>query len=190
MRHGKPVLPSTGWIGAAEMGAWIRCYDLSEVAADGLPDASVALAASASCVVASAAPRALTSAHMLGRRPELTDAIYCEAQLPYAGWRFPRLPPALWAGFFRLLWFCGYARQAESIRATRTRAKEAADRLVSMAADGPVLLVGHGIMNRLIAGELVGRGWSALGKHNSGHWGASEYVLNAAACRLRRETNG
>lgn len=161
------------------------------MAADGLPDASVALAASASFMVASTAPRALRSAQMLGRRPEVTDAIYCEAQLPFAGWRFPRLPPALWAGFFRLLWLCGYARGADSIDATRMRAREAADRLVSMAADGPVLLVGHGIMNRLIARELVERGWSAPEKHNNGHWGASEYVLKAdASSRLHRQSNG
>jgi len=32
-RHGKPLLPRTEWIAAAEMGRWIEGYNRSEVAA-------------------------------------------------------------------------------------------------------------------------------------------------------------
>jgi hypothetical protein len=57
----------------------------------------------------------------------------------------------------------------------RLGAKAASALLSACAADGPVLLVGHDIMNRLIARELRAAGWSATSRHRSGHWGTAGY---------------
>jgi broad specificity phosphatase PhoE len=46
---------------------------------------------------------------------------------------------------------------------------------VAAAAEGPVLLVGHGIMNRLIARELRHAGWTSANRQRSGYWRAVRY---------------
>jgi len=57
----------------------------------------------------------------------------------------------------------------------RLRAKAASALLIAHAADGPVLMLGHGIINRLIPRELHTAGWIATGRHRSGHWGTACY---------------
>ena len=175
MRHGRPILTKTGRIAPIDMQGWIEHYDLSVVATEGVPAASQTLADSAACIAASTAPRAMSSVQVLGHTPAVTDAVFCEAQLPHALWRFPRLSPAVWAALFRLMWFCGYARGAASLQATQARAKTAAGKLVLLAEAGPVMLLGHGIMNRLIGNELVALGWSRPAKHGSKYWSAGVY---------------
>ena len=175
MRHGKPILPTVGWLTPVEMKQWIVNYDLSEVEVDGIPIASLTAANSASVIVTSTAARALSSVAALGHTAAVADAVFCEAQLPFALWRFPRLSPFVWAAFFRLLWFFGYARDADSIQATMARASAATQQLVLLAEKNDVLLVGHGIMNRLISKELFALGWSGYGKHESKHWSTNVY---------------
>ena len=175
MRHGKPLLTQIGWIAPAEMERWIEHYNLSEVEADGIPLISLKMANSASFIVTSTASRALSSVQALGHTATVADAIFCEAQLPFSLCRFPRLSPFVWVAFFRLLWFFGYSRGADSIQVTKIRAKAAAQKLISLAEKGSVLLVGHGIMNRLIAKELVALGWRGFTKQESKYWSASVY---------------
>lgn len=175
MRHGQPLLVSATPITAARMGEWIDSYNLSRVKKDNVPSSNVQIANSASTIVTSTSLRAISSVEVLGQHPSLEEGLFCEAQLPYARWGLLRLPPSAWAGFFRLLWFLGYSNECEALGAARARAKTAANRLVSLAAKGPVLLVGHGIMNRLIAKELLSRGWSGPSGPSSAYWGCSVY---------------
>lgn len=178
MRHGKPVLANTGWVTPVEMEQWIEHYNFAEVEADGVPPTSLILASSAACVVASTSRRALSTVHALGHTVCIADTVFCEAQLPFTLWRFPRLPPFVWAAFFRLLWFLGYSRDSESVEVAKARAKAATHQLIALADTGgqsPVLLVGHGIMNRLIAKELIALGWSGISQQESKYWRASVY---------------
>lgn len=176
MRHGKPILSPQNWIAPCEMEQWIQHYNLSEVKAEGVPLTSFSLANSANFIVASNVRRALLSVQVLGCKVSDSDAVYAEAGLPFALWNFPRLPPAVWAAFFRLLWLIGYSRGSESVLGAKIRAKVAAKKLTSLADKGTVLLVGHGIMNHLIAKELITLGWAAPSKHESTYWGASVYT--------------
>ncbi|WP_159064916.1 hypothetical protein [Thaumasiovibrio subtropicus] len=41
--------------------------------------------------------------------------------------------------------------------------------------EGDVLLVGHGIFNRVLAGALKRRGWHSVGKVGKGYWEYVEY---------------
>ncbi|MGV8894163.1 MAG: histidine phosphatase family protein [Burkholderiaceae bacterium] len=173
MRHGKPVLAETGWIPPADMAHWIAQYDLSEVSQQYVPVGSLMLADSVTMIVSSTARRALSSVQALGKNASVTDPVFCEAQLPFCLWRFPLLPPVVWSAFFRVLWFFGYSRGAESIRTARTRAREAAHKLITLAEKGPILLVGHEIMNRFIATELIALGWSSPSKQESEYWSTS-----------------
>ena len=82
MRHGEPVLAQTGRITPTEMERWIKLYNFAEVKADSAPIASLQWANSTTCIVASTAPRALSSVQALGHTASVVDAVFCEAQLP------------------------------------------------------------------------------------------------------------
>ena len=87
-----------------------------------------------------------------------------------------KLKPSVWAVIFRILWFAGYSHNAESITKGRSRVKEAARLLITEAeSKQSVLLVGHGILNRMIAKELVHSGWTGPSTPNGGYWSASVY---------------
>jgi len=175
MRHGKPSLNDKSFVSPAQMKAWVEHYNRATVEANDVPQSSISLASAVSQHVSSTAPRALSSLQLLGYAPMVADDIFCEAQLPYSSWEFPRLSPMLWATFFRLLWFCGYSQNAEPFQAAKARANIAAHQLVALAEKGSVLLMGHGIMNRLIANELTSLGWTKQQKQKSHYWASNSY---------------
>jgi len=175
MRHGQPTLATPLKIAMSDMKGWIEHYNRSEIADQTVPDASMRLAASASVIVSSSAPRALTSVQALGLKPAVVDELFCEAQLPYGHWRLPRLSPFPWAFIFRVLWLCGYSRDAEPVKAAKLRANTAAQRLQSLASEGPGLLLGHGVMNRLIARQLLADGWTRQQQNGSQYWSTAVY---------------
>ncbi|MGK5039166.1 histidine phosphatase family protein [Janthinobacterium sp. GB1R12] len=177
MRHGEPRLARGRWIAPMQMGQWIELYNQSLIKEGDVPAQCCAAALSASTIVASTAPRACSSARALGDLPFMQEAMFTEARLPFALWRAPWLPAEAWAVIFRLLWLFGYARGADSLTLTRRRARAAAERLVALAAQGPVLLVGHGIMNRLIGKELQALGWRARDRQGSRYWSMGVYEL-------------
>ena len=58
----------------------------------------------------------------------------------------------------------------------KMRARAAADELVALATEHrSVLLIGHGFMNRYIAGCLLESGWRGPGSINQGYWSFSSY---------------
>ncbi|MDZ5635778.1 hypothetical protein [Janthinobacterium sp. GMG1] len=177
MRHGEPRLAKGRWIAPMQMGQWIDRYNQSVIEDNDIPAECPVAALSASTIVASTAPRACSSARALGELPFMQEAIFIEAGLPFALWKAPWLPSQVWAVIFRLLWLFGYARGADSLAITRRRARAAAERLVALAANGPVLLVGHGIMNRLIGKELQALGWLARNRQGSRYWSMGVYEL-------------
>ncbi|MFO2465281.1 histidine phosphatase family protein [Pseudomonas sp. 15FMM2] len=175
MRHGQPRLATTGKISLFEMKDWIEHYNRSEITDHPAPDASLQLAAAATVIVSSNAPRALTSVQALGLKPVVVDRLFSEAQLPSGHWRFPRLSPFTWAFILRILWLCGYSRSVESAGTARLRANTAAQRLQNLACEGPVLLLGHGVMNRMIAKQLLADGWTRQQRNGSQYWSATVY---------------
>ena len=177
MRHGEPQIAKGRWIAPVQMGQWIERYNQSLIKEGDVPAECPAAALSASTIVASTTPRACSSARALGDLPFMQEAIFTEAELPFALWSAPWLPPGAWAVIFRMLWLFGYARGADSLTISRRRARAAAERLIALAAEGPVLLVGHGIMNRLIGKELQALGWLARNKQGSRYWSMGVYEL-------------
>jgi len=178
MRHGQPNLAVVNKVSALDMKRWIEQYNLSEIIDQPAPEASVQLAATAQVVVSSSAPRALTSVRALGLQPTLVDAIFCEAQLPHGRWRLLRLSPFTWAFILRISWLCGFSGTVESVRQARIRATEAAQQLQSLASAGPVLLLGHGFMNRMIAKQLEAAGWTRQKRNGNRYWSAMVYRMN------------
>lgn len=175
MRHGQPKLMKVDKVSALEMKDWIEQYNRSEITRQPVPTASLRLAASATVIASSSAPRALTSVRALGLKPGLVDAVFCEAQLPFAHWKRPRLSPFTWAFILRILWLCGYSGDVESANTARMRASKAAELLQSLTSEGTVLLLGHGFMNQMIAKQLVKEGWVHQKRNGSQYWSAAVY---------------
>lgn len=170
MRHGQPALAASQKVSALDMEGWINGYNRAGITDQPAPAASLQLAVTATVIVSSTAPRALDSLQALGLEPSHVDALFCEAELPHGQWKRPRLSPFTWAFILRVLWLCGYSRNGETVSAARRRASLAAQRLLSLASEGPVLLLGHGFMNRMIAKELMVKGWTRRSRNGSRYW--------------------
>jgi hypothetical protein len=66
---------------------------------------------------------------------------------------------------------------SESIAATRDRASRVADRLCALAAaNGVVVVVGHGMFNRFVAVQLRSRGWRGPVLLPTAYWTAARFV--------------
>lgn len=180
MRHGKPAFTGSSKVTSHEMAEWITRYDRSDTGSDMPPHASKPLASSALHVISSPLPRALSSLNALGREPDLIDEVFREAELPIFKMPVFRFSPILWATFFRIMWLCGFSRNVEPLGIAKQRAVQAADILVTSvkASNGPVLLMGHGVMNRLIAKELISQGWKERRRQGNGYWNAAIYSLS------------
>lgn len=72
------------------------------------------------------------------------------------------------------------SKETESLSSAKKLARRAADILINHAKehDGPVLLIGHGIMNQLIAKELTSLGWKEHTRAGKGYWSAGVFQLS------------
>lgn len=176
-RHGKPDLQIDSWLAPMTMPDWLRHYDQAGIVASEVPAATLAQAAAAQMLASSTLPRCVQSAQRLAQGREfLREEVFCEAELPYPHWLYPRLPPLAWDALFRLAWFYGGTALARPRLATELRAHEAAQRLIQLAREhDSVFLVGHGLMILLIARELQDLGWRGPPRPISGYWQCSRY---------------
>lgn len=179
MRHGKPAFTGSAKVTSREMSNWIAEYDRSDTGEDTPPESSKSLAFSASRILSSPLPRALSSLKALDLEPDVIDEVFSEAGLPVFHMPGFRLSPAMWAAFFRVMWLCGISRDVERVGRAKKRAIQAAGILITIAkgSDGPVLLMGHGVMNRLIARELRSLGFKEYCCQGNGYWNVSIYRL-------------
>ena len=177
MRHGRPDQVHVDKVSALEMKRWIEEYELAEIVEQSAPETSAELAKTADVIVASNAPRALTTVRALGLQPKVIDEIFCEAQLPHGAWKRPRLSPFTWVFILRILWLFGFSEKVESVGSAKARAKAAAQQLQSLTDEGTVLLVGHGFMNRMIARQLEAAGWARHQSSGSRYWSAASYRI-------------
>ena len=165
-------------ITASQFSNWIALYNKAGVASDSLPNkTSVNFASRCGVIVSSCLRRSTHSAQLLhGENLLVSDKLFSEAGMPSMEMGILKLPPLYWAALFRLLWYFGYSRNAESYTDARSRACKAAQKLVDMAqTHQSVLCVGHGIFNRLVVRELKSQGWSGPTKPGSKHWSLAIY---------------
>ncbi|KFK94656.1 MULTISPECIES: hypothetical protein [unclassified Serratia (in: enterobacteria)] len=180
MRHGKPAFTDAQKVTAHEMPTWIEHYDLSDISDNQPPEACRVMARKARLAASSHLPRAISSGAALNLEPQIVDDIFREAELPIYFIPVLRLSPFSWIILLRLIWLCGMSKEAESLSMAKRRARRAADILINYAKehDGPILLMGHGIMNRLIAKELTSLGWKERTRAGKGYWSAGVFQLS------------
>jgi len=181
LRHGRTNLPPWPWIRAGELGRWIAAYNASGIRDIAPPAAARGAADQCTLIVTSDLLRSMESGRVLGSKtPMRSDGLFREAGLPYGPMAFLKMPPFVWAVLFRILWAFGYKDNGESIQVFRERARNAAMLLISLAREhGSVLLVGHGLINRYIARDLLSAGWRGSGRTKIRHWGFTEYTSEA-----------
>lgn len=176
IRHGKPGVNTDTKLSADDMAQWIEDYDHSEVSDNPPLALSQDISATSSIVVASPLPRALTSLKRLGIKPDIIDPLFREAPLPLFNFRGLRLLPLTWAFWLRILWLAGYSATVESRSLTHRRSVAAAAQLIKLAEkNATVLLMGHGIMNRMIGSQLKKEGFSVTAETGKGYWRALVY---------------
>ena len=182
MRHGKPKtdleLLKKVKTTPEKLGRIIQEYENCSLAWDSRPPQS-ALEVAKSCraLVSSDLPRAQESARLLlPEREVYVDAIYRESTLPHAHWNRPQLTFFTWALIFRVFWLMGFSKNGESIGKAKKRAGKAVEQIIKLTdKHGSVLLMGHGIINRLIAKTLEAQDWQRMSCSGEQYWAYSVY---------------
>jgi broad specificity phosphatase PhoE len=182
-RHGRPAWDFGTPIPGHALAEWLRGE--AEAPLDSARRPSVELerlSRAAQCLITSPLRRSRDSAQLLApATASLIDPCFREAELPSALRSGLRLRPEMWALLARSAWFCGWSAGVESFSAARGRASKAASVLTAHAeACGAVVLVGHGLMNILIARRLRTAGWRGPRFPSPQHWTFGVYERAAA----------
>jgi len=179
-RHGRILWDFLTLIPGYALGEWRRGEDAAPLDTSYRPPPGAELERlirTTAALIASPLRRSLESARLLApAAAPLIDARFREAELPSAIHSRVRLPAKVWAGLARAAWFAGWADGVESFRYARARAADAATILTEHAeTHGGVVLVGHGLMNVLIARQLRAAGWRGPRVPSQRHWGFAIY---------------
>ncbi len=156
------------------MAKWIDHYNESGVVIDNKPCFESLAHAKNSFVVCSTLERSKHSVKLLEVEKFMPDSSFCEAELPVINIPLLKMSPHTWSIIFRIFWFFGLSKDVESKKKIASRVQAASEILENLAEEHKnIVLVGHGIMNRLIGKELVQRGWGGEvapnGKKYSGY---------------------
>jgi broad specificity phosphatase PhoE len=182
-RHGRPAWDCRTPIPGHGLAEWLRGEADAPLDASASPSVELErLSRTTQCLVASPLRRSRDSARLLAPdRVPLIDSCFREAELPSAFRSGLRLRPEVWAMLARSAWFCGWSAGVESFKAARQRASKAASVLTAGAREfGAVVLVGHGLMNILIARHLRAAGWHGPRLPSPRHWTFGVYERAAA----------
>ena len=182
-RHGRPAWDFRTPIPGHALAGWLRGEAEAPLDSSPRPSAELErLSRMAKCLVTSPLRRSQDSAQLLApAKVPLIDPCFREAELPCAIRSGLRLRPDMWAWLARSAWFCGWSVGVESFSAARERASKAATVLTGHAeARGAVVLVGHGLMNILIARQLRAAGWHGPRFPSPQHWTFGVYKQAAA----------
>ncbi len=181
MRHGKPDFDFSRRVKATDFAHIIYEYDTAGIV-DQPPTQAMELAQQCNAVVVSDLIRSGLSAHALKlENIVLTSDLFKEASLPYPSKGNLKFSISIWAVLLRVAWRLGYSQNGESFKAASNRAKEAAGVLMQLAEEhGSVLLVGHGVMNRLLAKALRKHSWQTEISPSSKHWAFGVYEYAAS----------
>lgn len=182
IRHGKSTLTDYNPINLNDFMEWIKNYDNEGVLEEEMyPISTIEKVDTASIVITSDLKRAIDSADLLISQKKLviTDSLYREAALPSLKGIGLKLRPSVWLVLLRCLWLIGYSNRCESFKEAKRRAKRASSQLIDYATTHhSVILVGHGIFNRLLAKELEKRGWKTKERASSKHWSCTTFSLD------------
>ncbi len=178
VRHGRPAMGRSRWIGHAAFARFIDDYQAAGIESDPPPAELLELVGRAPKVFASDLKRSVDSAMTLLPKADLVSTpIFTEA--PLASPRVPALKmkaPA-WAVMARVAWHGGFKPGIESYRQSKLRARLAAPVLIDEAErSGLAVLVAHGYFNAILGRTLRLHGWRRVsGSHRARFWNTVVY---------------
>lgn len=178
VRHGTPDWDFRTPIAGAALARWLDGERAAALVPGQRPSAELsAHVRGTRCIVASPLRRSIESARLVAPALHpIIDECFTEPALPCALSSRLRLRPGAWTWLARSAWFCGWSAGVESFSAARARALLAGRRLVALAAEhGDVVLIGHGLMNILIAAQLRRLGWRGPRFPRPRHWAFAVY---------------
>ena len=156
------------------MPDWINAYNISGVKKDINPSIiGMINKLRPSFIVCSDLKRSLHSAEIIGYpSPNLIDSLFREADLTHFKIPLIKFTPHTWSMIYRIPWLMGSSTNGESINEFKPRVHLATEKLISLAKrHNSVLFVGHGILNRFLAKELIAQGWAGKATPNNKYWG-------------------
>lgn len=179
-RHGKPNLNQNIWLNSSESSQWEREYAAAGLMPSTEPSQDlIDLVAHVTCFVSSELPRSIESLQKLHQGSHIKSSLFNESDLPDLHIPWLRMKAIHWCVFKRALWLLGPQKECESYRQACLRAQKASNLLIEQAREqGAVLLVGHGIMNRLISRCLRKKGWRSVSHAGDRYWGFVVHSLD------------
>ena len=185
IRHGRPDMGRSRWIGHAAFARFIDDYQASSL--DGThppPDDLVELVRSARLIFASELQRSIESAHMLKPGGEIMSTpLFTESPLASPPLPGLRMKAPAWAVISRVAWHGGFKPGIESYGQSKQRARKAAELLVAEAEEsGMAVLVAHGYFNAILGRTLHLNGWrKSSGAHRARYWNTVIYERDGIA---------
>lgn len=175
LRHGKPDVSLKGLLNAVEIKQLVAAYQLSTI--QDAPPKYLYEQFNNYYVVCSDLPRSLKSANKIGfSQADYKDGLFSEADLPHFDQSKLRLPVTVWVIVLRVMWIFGFKKNGESFKQAKSRAQRAAIKLIALAEEHEnIILVGHGLMNRLIAKQLSRLNWRGPVSPGKKYWQFGRY---------------
>ena len=179
LRHGEVDIKNYENMSSNEFSQWIIEYNNAEIKSDFLQKNDIKMLLNETDIlICSTLSRSLQSLAIFKKIPFESNALFDEAEIPYSCSNFLRLKAKHWLVVYRILWFLGYSKNAESYKKTKIRAKVAAGRLIELSKNNKsVILLGHGIMNKLIEKELVLNKYVERKKTKNKNWDYSVFCF-------------
>lgn len=189
VRHGRPAMGRSRWIGHAAFARFIDDYQAAGLDGDtSPPDELREMIKGTKRVFSSDLERSSQSARALLPHAELVSTpLFTEAPLASPPVPGIRLKAPAWAVMARVAWHGGFKPGIESYGQAKTRAKEAVEILISEAErEGTAVLVAHGYFNAILGRVLRLRGWrKTFGAHRARFWNAVVYERDIAIAPTR-----
>ena len=155
-----------------QIKTFIDKYNSSPIVATDLSNNLKELVENADILLASKLIRTRETLKIFNKEPDYTFEIFNEAELPYSDLTTFKMPAKIWTIFFRIVWLFGYSNHSKSYKEAKIRAEISAEKLIDFTNQHKnILLVGHGVMNRLIVKALQKRGLEVKEKTGSGNLG-------------------
>ena len=175
LRHGRPKVDLKGGFSATELKQLVASYEQSDI--QGFPPEKLKGNFDLYFVVCSDLPRSLQSAKKLGfEQTNECHSLFAETNIPHFDGGNLRLPVSIWVLVLRIMWLFGFSKNGEAFKHAKKRSEEAANKLIELAQKhNKVILVGHGLMNRLIAKQLRQKSWQGPSSPGKNYWSFAAY---------------
>ena len=175
LRHGKAEIELEGFLSAKEFKVLVKKYTKTGIK-DNPPEKLKELFNSY-YVVSSELTRSLKSAKKIGfNEIHFSSDLLNETAIPHYDDGFIKLPVVVWLIYYRLIWLFGFSKNGESFSQAKSRAKQAVEKLIILAEEKEkLIIIGHGLMNRLIAKQLISMGWVGPVSPGKKYWEYGAY---------------